>query len=221
MFKESKQFWAKVCTLLIFICCLVVMAFAMAACGTVDNKKAIESVTINQQGELVAHYSDGTEKNLGKVVGEVGPKGDKGETGETGATGPQGPQGETGATGPQGPQGETGATGPQGPQGETGATGPQGPQGETGATGPQGPQGETGRGIENVAINADGKLVITYTDGTSVTVDMPSTAVACKHEHSETVTIKEHTKTVDGVYLNVCADCGFTSVEYAKRHEFK
>ena len=239
MFKESKQFWAKVCTLLIFICCLVVMAFAMAACGTVDNKKVIESVTINQQGDLVAHYSDGTEQNLGKVVGEVGPKGDKGETGatgaqgpqgETGTTGPQGPQGETGATGPQGPQGETGATGPQGPQGETGATGPQGPQGETGATGPQGPQGETGatgpqgetgRGIENVAINADGKLVITYTDGTSGTVDMPSTAVACKHEHSETVTIKEHTKTVDGVYLNVCADCGFTSVEYAKRHDFK
>lgn len=44
--------------------------------------------------------------------------------------------------------------------------GAQGPQGEKGEQGEQGPQGEQGVGIENVEINADGDLIVTFTDGT-------------------------------------------------------
>ena len=70
----------------------------------------VAAAEINQNGELVFEYTDGTTENVGNVVGPQGPKGD------TGATGAQGPKGDTGATGPQGPKGDTGATGPQGPQ---------------------------------------------------------------------------------------------------------
>ena len=119
----------------------------------------ISTAEINEDGELVLFFTDGTSKNLGKITsdgnnkGETGAQGPQGEKGDTGAQGPQGengdtgdqgPQGEKGETGDQGPQGEKGDTGDQGPQGEKGETGAQGPQGEKGETGAQGPQGEKG-----------------------------------------------------------------------------
>ena len=125
--------------------------------------------------------------------GPQGPQGEKGDTGATGATGAAGPQGpkgdkgDTGATGATGPKGDTGQQGPQGEKGDTGATGSQGPKGdkgdkgdtgETGATGATGPQGETGPagtpgvGFQSVASQQDGTIVITLTDGNTITVDL-------------------------------------------------
>ena len=53
----------------------------------------IESVTINDDGELVIVTTDGQTHNLGVVVGEAGPQG---PTGETGPQGPTGSEGEVG-----------------------------------------------------------------------------------------------------------------------------
>ncbi len=47
----------------------------------------------------------------------------------------------------------------------------------TGNGGTQGPQGETGApgvGIQSITLTEDGKMLITYTDGTSATLDIPT-----------------------------------------------
>ncbi len=64
----------------------------------VDGKDGvgIKTMEINDDGELIVTLTNGTELNLGVIVG---------------ATGPQGPQGPQGATGPQGPQGPAGQDG--------------------------------------------------------------------------------------------------------------
>jgi collagen triple helix repeat protein len=67
--------------------------------------------------------------------------------------GPPGPAGEAG------PQGERGADGAQGPQGEKGETGPEGARGEAGE------RGREGAGIVAAAINREGELMLTLSDG--------------------------------------------------------
>lgn len=47
----------------------------------------IEGFEINENGELVVTYGDGTTENLGKVVGEKGDKGDPGDPAEGGCGG--------------------------------------------------------------------------------------------------------------------------------------
>lgn len=130
----------------------------------------ITEAIINDKGELVLTYSNGTEANLGSVIGPTGPKGDKGDQGEAGpagADGVQGPKGDTGAQGPIGPAGEDGTPcthswdgtiltitsasgtssadlkGEKGDKGDKGETGETGKQGETGPTGPAGADGYT------------------------------------------------------------------------------
>ena len=113
-----------------------------------------------ESGSLVLRYTDGSEENVGRVMGEKG---------EPGSPGPVGPQGERGAEGGQGPEGigiaelrqvngdliirttdglernagrvlgERGEPGPEGPPGKEGAEGAPstvpGPKGERGADG--------------------------------------------------------------------------------------
>ena len=71
-----------------------------------------------------------------------------------------------------------GKQGPQGIQGEQGPQGIQGEQGEKGDKGDQGTPGENGVGIEKIEFDENGKLVITYTDGTTQTIPVPE-----KEEH--------------------------------------
>jgi len=122
----------------------------------------IESVSINDDGDLIIEYENGNIRNLGKIKGEagsdgingldgipgqVGEQGPRGEQGPQGEIGPQGIQGLPGANGIQGPQGERGEVGPQGLQGDIGPqgiAGPQGLKGDTGAQGSVGPQGLQG-----------------------------------------------------------------------------
>lgn len=111
---------------------------------------------------------------LASLVGEQGPQGEQGEQGPQGEQGEQGPQGEQGEQGEQGPQGEQGEQGPQGEDGLTPFIGENGNwwigQVDTGiaAEGAQGQQGVQGIGIQSVAINENGELVITLTNETTV-----------------------------------------------------
>lgn len=133
-----------------------------------------ENVYENVEGDITGEALNEVLKAIvddGGTEVEANPTGEATETlgklkiGETIYTAPQGPQGERGPAGPTGPQGATGATG------ATGAIGPQGPTGATGATGPQ---GESGVGFESVASPdpADGTMVITLTNGDTITVDL-------------------------------------------------
>ena len=54
-----------------------------------------------------------------------------------------------------------------GSKGATGATGADGKDGKDGIDGKDGKDGKDGRGITSVEINEDGKLIITYSDGTT------------------------------------------------------
>ena len=110
----------------------------------------------------------------------TGDKGDKGDQGEKGDKGDKGDPGlipyigvngnwwlgatDTGvaATGPKGDKGATGATGATGAAGATGATGAAGAAGRDGR---DGLNGQDGVGIVSAEINADGHLILTYTNG--------------------------------------------------------
>ena len=110
----------------------------------------------------------------------TGDKGDKGNQGEKGDKGDKGDPGlipyigvngnwwlgatDTGvaATGPKGDKGDPGATGATGSTGATGATGAAGAAGRDGR---DGLNGQDGVGIVSAEINADGNLILTYTNG--------------------------------------------------------
>lgn len=115
-------------------------------------------------------------------AGSAGPQGVQGETGATGPQGPVGAAGPTGQTGAQGPAGATGPAGEAGPQGvagpqglpgvdggegPAGPTGSQGPIGSTGPAGPAGQSGGDGRGVLDTAVNSNGELIVTFTDGST------------------------------------------------------
>ena len=84
-----------------------------------------------------------------------------------GVQGERGPRGETGMQGPAGDPGPIGPTGNPGPEGPAGPAGGPGPQGMTGMTGPIGPNGVS---VTSGAVNADGDLVLTLSDTTTVNV---------------------------------------------------
>ncbi|MDD6301929.1 MAG: glycoside hydrolase family 3 C-terminal domain-containing protein [Bacillales bacterium] len=88
-----------------------------------ESHGGIVSTTINESGELVIEYEDGTVVNLGVVVGQDGQDGAKGDKGDTGATGPKGDKGDKGDTGATGPQGPAGADGKDGTDGKDGVDG--------------------------------------------------------------------------------------------------
>ena len=84
----------------------------------------IINAEVNEAGELILSYSDGSVFNAGSVLGPVGPQGPQGTRGLTGVgvTGPRGPAGEAGEDGAQGLAGADGAQGPAGVRGESIAT---------------------------------------------------------------------------------------------------
>ena len=103
--------------------------------------------------------------------GDKGDQGDKGDKGDPGLIPYIGVNGnwwlgatDTGvaAAGPKGDKGDTGATGATGPTGATGATGAAGAAGRDGR---DGLNGQDGVGIVSAEINADGNLILTYTNG--------------------------------------------------------
>ena len=151
-----------------------------------EKPRYIVKAEVNDAGELVVTYDNGDTENLGKVTGEdgtdgeQGPKGDKGDTGapgkdgQDGTDGKQGPKGDKGDTGAPGKDGQDGTDGKQGPKGDKGDTGAPGKDGQDGTDGKQGPKGDKGdtgvagkdgRGVKSFEVNAEGHLIVTYSDG--------------------------------------------------------
>ena len=146
-------------------------------------------------GKVVgADGKDGQDGQNG-ADGSDGDKGDPGQDGKDGANGKDGVDGKDGADGKDGrgiksvttnDKGEVvvtytdgtseilgtlaGAKGDQGTPGRDGFDGAPGRDGTDGRDGANGKDGKDGRGIKSVTTDADGNLVITYTDGTSETV---------------------------------------------------
>lgn len=77
------------------------------ACGRTE-PVSIEEAYINDDGELVLSYTDGTEQNLGTVVGEDGKDGVNGADGKDGTDGKDGADGKDGQDGIDGADGEDG-----------------------------------------------------------------------------------------------------------------
>ena len=187
------------------------------------------------QGEK-GEKGDQGEQGIQGEKGEKGDQGEQGEKGETGATGAQGPQGEPGKDGVDGEDGkdgvdgedgkdgvdgEDGKDGVDGEDGKDGVDGEDGQDGAQGPVGPQGPQGEDGadgRGIVSVAYDADGNLVITYTDNTTETVVMPEAPVApeapeCEHTNNYKMATIDATCKAIGYEIYACLDCEELYVE--------
>lgn len=68
------------------------------------------------------------------------------------------------------------------------------------------------KGISSVAFDNDGNLVVTYTDNSTQTVELPE-AAACQHFNTVSYDLVEHTQTMAGVKLTVCDDCGWAKLD--------
>ena len=86
----------KICSIVCIVCVLLSFPFALASCNSND-AVGIQSAEINENGELVLIYSDGSEQNLGVVVGKDGTNGVDGKDGADGANGENGTNGSDGS----------------------------------------------------------------------------------------------------------------------------
>lgn len=84
--------------------------------------------------------------------------------------------------------------------------------------------GTSGKGIVSMKIDGN-KLVVTYDDTTSDTLELPQSGVSCNHEFYE-YELEKHTydeenkKVIDGVILQVCKkDCGTAYIKNGAIHE--
>lgn len=142
--------------------------------------------TTEDAGKVVgADGKDGQDGQNG-ADGSDGDKGDKGDAGQDGKDGVDGKDGRGIKSVTTNDKGEVvvtytdgtseilgtlaGAKGDQGTPGRDGFDGAPGRDSTDGANGKDGKDGKDGRGIKSVTTDADGNLVITYTDGTSETV---------------------------------------------------
>lgn len=104
-----------------------------------------------------------TEDDIVVIPGPIGPRGERGPSciEEIGFPRCRGTTGTEGDPGVPGSEGQPGTPGSQGPQGDAG------PKGDTGE---RGPAGADGRGITSIGCDG-GQFVVTYTDGTTQTID--------------------------------------------------
>lgn len=123
---------------------------------------SISAAVINETGELIISYSDGTTANLGKVVGSDGINGVNGTNGKDGisvSSAEINSEGELVLSFSNGQRANVGAV-----VGAKGEQGLQGAQGEKGDKGENGLNGSDGIGVKKSEINSAGELVITYTN---------------------------------------------------------
>ena len=76
--------------------CAICMLISLSSC-TFSSPSAIISAEINENGELILTYDDGSEQNLGVVVGNDGADGKDGENGADGINGTDGKDGADGS----------------------------------------------------------------------------------------------------------------------------
>jgi len=89
----------------------VIFGTLLLLCACTSEPREVRTMRINEKGELIIVFTDGTESNVGMVKGE---KGDSGNDGKDGA------DGKDGLNGTDGKDGETGETGLRGPAGQNG-----------------------------------------------------------------------------------------------------
>ena len=126
---------------------------------------SISAAVINESGELIISYSDGTTATLGKVVGSDGINGVNGTNGKDGisvSSAEINSEGELVLSFSNGQRANVGAV--VGAKGDKGEQGLQGAQGEKGEKGENGLNGSDGIGVKKSEINSAGELVITYTN---------------------------------------------------------
>jgi len=153
------------------------------------NGISVTGAIINNEKELVLIFSDGTEKNLGVVVGADGKDGADGEDGKDGINGTNGADGKDGEKGEDGTDGKDGV-GISGAaiesdnhlvltlsNGDTidvgvvvGADGKNGVDGADGKNGADGKDGKNGVGIKNVTVSEEGILTVTLDNDTIFTL---------------------------------------------------
>lgn len=104
----------------IVILILVLSSLLLVGC---DSARSLIYTEINEEGELVLFYNDGTEENLGVVVGKDGKDGKDGLDGLDGIDGIDGIDGKNGKDGADGKDGQNGADGKDGIDGEDGKDG--------------------------------------------------------------------------------------------------
>lgn len=80
--------------ILVLICIFALICASLFGCGS--RGKQIDFARVNENGELVLYYTDGTEENLGAVNGKDGESGAMGERGDIGSTGATGADGKDG-----------------------------------------------------------------------------------------------------------------------------
>jgi integrin beta 3 len=107
--------------------------------------------------ETVKQYVDA---ELGTLIARIAAIEAKGNDHAIPQKAEPGPRGEPGETGPQGERGVEGAQGQQGERGD---------QGEPGQPGEPGERGREGTGIAGAAINREGELMLTLSDGSVLT----------------------------------------------------
>ena len=86
----------RIYSIICVICLLFSFSFTLSSCNAND-AVGIEGAEINENGELVLTYSDGTEQNLGVVVGKDGADGTNGVDGKDGVNGQDGADGADGS----------------------------------------------------------------------------------------------------------------------------
>lgn len=172
--------------------------------------RGVTTFDINGDGHLIVNYTDGTSRDVGKVIGKDGKDGIDGSDGKGVLSAnldagnliisySDGTSENVGmVVGPQGDPGEPGIPG------ETGAQGEQGIQGEPGVAGPQGEPGPAGRSVIDLQVDSAGTVVVYYSDNTSAiagrviinTIRM----ITCEND---TLTLTM----VDGSALSATVDC--------------
>lgn len=145
---ERKNDMKKKLIAAVLACLLVVLT--LASCNQ-EEARSVRSAEIDENGQLVLTYTDGTQSVLGTV------KGADGRNGQDGADGKDGIDGKDGVNGKDGADGKNGAAGVKG---------------NPGAPGEKGETGEAGRGIASVSMSEDGNLKVTYSDGKAETVEL-------------------------------------------------
>ena len=90
----------KIYSLICAICVILTLSLALSSCNLRDSSGGgIEGAWINEDGDLIIKYQDGTNQNVGTVVGKDGADGLNGTDGIDGVDGADGTDGANGQDG--------------------------------------------------------------------------------------------------------------------------
>ena len=128
-----------------------------------NDGKGVDNIVIDEKGQLVITFTDGSVKYAGIAKGENGKPGADGKDGENGKPGADGKTPFIGSNGNWW-IGDT-DTGIKA-SGKDGVNGEDGKDGIDGEDGKDGINGTNGVSIDKIEIDSEGNLIITLTDGT-------------------------------------------------------